>query len=39
MTGYELVKFLLLLYHAGGLNSYWKGRVKELIIKFGGRIE
>ena len=39
MSGPELVKFLKLLYHTGGLNTYWRGRVRDLIEKFGGKVE
>jgi hypothetical protein len=39
MTGPELVRFLRLLYTTGGLNSYWRGRVRDLVEKLGGRIE
>jgi hypothetical protein len=39
MTGPELIKFLTLLYQTGGLNAYWRGRVRAAIEKFGGRVE
>ena len=39
MTGPELVRFLVLLYRTGGLNAYWRGRVRELIERLGGSVE
>lgn len=39
MTGPELVRFLKLLYHTGGLNAYWRGRVRDMIERLGGRVE